>query len=80
MTNQPKTYTLFTIKERYPFIEEMMKDKVKYISEKKSEITDTIIVRFEITIENEVDLIDLFHSGCRAGQSMQMEMQKKFIN
>jgi hypothetical protein len=52
-------------KERYDVLQEKMSDRVFLIKEEID--SDNHWIQFEIEIEDNIDLLDLFHTGYHAG-------------
>jgi hypothetical protein len=59
-------YKLLLSKERYDFLKQKMGGKVSFTA---NEIEGNFHwVHFEIEINNEIDLLDLFHAGLMCGR------------
>ena len=60
-------YTLFVHTDRINFLLEMLKDKIKII---KQEVENGLHwIKLEITIEDSIDLMHVFHAGCQTGMA-----------
>lgn len=55
------TYKLSFLKHRAEFIREVLGDRFKELSQNDD------FINCEITIDNALDIIDLFHAGVKAG-------------
>jgi hypothetical protein len=68
-------YKLLLSKERYDFLKQKMGDKVSFIA---NEIEGNFHwVHFEIKINNNIDLLDLFHVGLMYGYRQGAESHNK---
>ena len=60
-------YAIFVHTDRTKFILEMLGDKIKII---KQEVENGIgWTKLEVTIEDSIDLMHVFHAGCQTGMS-----------
>jgi len=60
-------YTLFVHTDRVKFLLETLRDKAKVVRE---DIDNGVSwTKLEITIDDSIDLMNVFHAGCKTGMS-----------
>ena len=60
-------YTLFVYTDRVKFLLETLRDKAKVVRE---DIDNGVSwTKLEITIDDSIDLMNVFHAGCKIGMS-----------